>query len=597
MITTSHITHCLLLITHTQRMKQLFNQILVFVFFPFVLQAQTQFTATVDSRQVPVGEVFEIKFTLENGQGANFRPPPFGEFNVVSGPNKMNSMTIVNGNSRSSEAYSYVLQARKEGVFTIGGASIEVNRKTLSTTPLSISVQKGKRQTPNDVKGGKDDVFIRAEASSNTAYIGQQIILDYKLYTRANISGVSRVNESKYDGFFKQEVNDFPHNDNRVTIGGKEYITRILSRLALYPQREGTFKLEPFSLQMGVVKGNKKDDDDPFGSFFSAPQVDNRVVSANEVSIEVKPLPANAPTSFSGAVGDFKAEFSISKTDATTDDVISLKMNILGNGDAKRWQAPKLVPIEGLEIYEAKILKEESVERGGEWQTTKEIEYLIVPKQKGNYVLKPEFSYLNTEGGNYQPIAQEFKLNIAQGSNKAATILQDKARDILGIKTTTAFVNQVTQFWGSTLFWTLLTLPFLFLMGVFAYREWQKQLNKRDTTLLKKANAPKIAENRLALAQEFLKKGNKRLFYNEVSKALFNYVSDKFEIPLADFTKNNVWEKLNAVHIKELHVQSFVEILRDCEIALFAGQNTEGSAEAIYERAMSVIVDIEEDLK
>jgi hypothetical protein len=587
------------------RMKLLFNQILICVLFPFVLPAQTQFTATVDERQVPVGEVFEIKFSLENGQGSNFRPPAFGEFNVVSGPNKMNSMTIVNGSSHSSEAYTYVLQAKKEGVFTIGSASIEVSRKTLTTTPLSISVQKGKRQTPNDVKAGKDEVFIRAEASSNTAYIGQQIILDYKLYTRANISGVSRVNESKYDGFFKQEVNDFPHNDNRVTLGGKEYITRILQRIALFPQREGSFKLEPFSLQMGIVKGNKKDDD-PFGSFFSAPQVDNRVVSANEVTIEVKPLPANAPASFSGAVGDFKAEFSISKTTATTDDVISLKMNILGNGDAKRWQAPKLAPIEGLEIYEAKILKEESLERGGEWQTTKEIEYLIVPKKAGDYVLKPEFSFLNTdgtsrenrEGGyNYQPFSQEFKLSIAQGSNKAATILQDKVKDILGIKTSTAFVNQVTHFWGSNSFWALLMVPFLFLAGVLAYKEWQVRLGKRDATLLKRANAPKIAENRLALAHEFLNKGNKRLFYNEVSKTLFNYMSDKFEIPLADFTKSNVREKLNSVNVKVSHVDSFVQILNDCEVALFAGQNTEGSAEAMYERAITVIVDIEEDLK
>ena len=591
------------------RMKQLFNQILIVAFFPFALTAQVQFSASIDNKQVPVGEVFEIKFTLENGQGTNFRPPVFSEFNVVSGPNRMNSMTIVNGSSRSSESYSYVLQGKKEGVFTISPASIEVNRKTYQTPPLSISIAKGRRQTPNDAKAGKEDVFIRAEVSSTTAFIGQQIILDYKLYTRANISGVSRVNESKYDGFFKLEVNDFPHNDSRVTLGGKEYISRILQRIALFPQREGALNLEPFSLQMGIVKGSKKDDTDPFGSFFSAPMVENRIVSSNEVTVQINPLPADAPAYFSGAVGDFKADFSLSKTDATTDDVISLKMSITGNGDAKRWQAPKLAPIEGLEIYEAKILKEESVERNGEWQTTKEIEYLIVPKQAGNFSIKPEFSFVNTEGGGnaFETLSQAFNLKIAQGSNKSATLLQDKVRDILGIKTATAFVNQVTRFWGSALFWTLLILPFLFLAGAFAFKEWQRQQSKKDMTLLKRANAPKIAENRLALAQEFLKKGNERLFYNEVSKALFNYVSDKFEIPLAEFTKNNVREKLTSVHVKDIHVQNFVQTLNECEIALFGGRNTveernpetvgNGSAEAIYQRAVGVIVDIEEDLK
>ena len=577
-------------------MKSLLSQLLL-LFFPFALTAQVQFTATTDVKQIPVGEVFEIKFSLDNGQGSNFRPPSFSEFNVVSGPNRMNSVTIVNGASRSSESYSYVLQTKKEGIFTVGTASIDVKGKTYTTTPLSISSEKGKRQTPNDVKAGKEDVFIRAEVSSNTAFIGQQIILDYKLYTKANISGVSRVNESKYDGFFKLEVNDFPHQDNNVTLGGKTYISRILQRIALFPQREGVFKIEPFSLQMGIVKGSKNDDNDPFGNFFSAPMVENRFVAANEVNIEIKPLPANVPSSFSGAVGDFKTEFSISKTEATTDDVISVKMSIVGNGDAKRWLAPKLTTIEGLEIYEPKILREESVERGGEWQTTKEIEYLIVPKQAGNFTLKPAFSYLDTEGGDYKTQSQDFNVNIAQGSNKAATIVQDKMKDILGIKTTTIFVNQVNRFWGSLLFWAFLIVPFFLMAGVWGLKEWQNRQSKRDLALLKRANAPKVAENRLALAQEFLKKGNERLFYNEVSKALFNYASDKFGIPLADFTKSNVREKLISLNVKQLHVENFVQTLRDCEIALFAGQNTEGSAEAIYDKAVGVIVDIEEDLK
>ena len=578
-------------------MKQLLHPIFIFIMFPFVLAAQVQFTASVDSKQVPVGEVFEVKFSMENGQGANFRPPNFGDFNVVSGPNRMNSMTIVNGRSQNSETLSYVLQAKREGNFTLGSASMDINGKTYTTGPLSISVVKGRRQTPNDFKGGKEEIFIRAEISSPTAYIGQQLILDYKLYTRANISGVSRINESNYNGFYKLEVNDFPHNDNKVTLGGKAYLTRILQRIALFPQREGTFKIEPFSLQMGIVKGNKRDDNDPFGSFFSAPLVETRIVAANEVPIEVKPLPAGAPTSFSGGIGDFKADFSISKTDATTDDVISLKMNILGNGDAKRWLAPKLSPIEGMDIYDAKILKEESIERNGEWQTTKEIEYLLVPKQTGSFSLKPEFSYFTTEGGTFQTLSQAFNLNITQGSNKTATILQDRVRDILGIKMSTVFVDQVTRFWRSSLFWVLMIIPFLFIGGVIALKEWQKRLSQRDMTVLKRANAPKIAESRLALAQEFLKKGNERLFYNEVSKALFNYVSDKFGIPLAEFTKYNVREKLTSLDVNPTLVLDFDKVLRDCEIALFGGRNTEGSAEAIYERAVGVIVAIEEDLK
>jgi hypothetical protein len=572
-----------------------------------MLMAQASFTATTDAKSVALGEVFEIKFTVENGQGANFRPPSFSEFNVAAGPNRMNSMTIVNGVSKSSESYSYVLQAKREGIFTIGVAQIDIGGKTYRTNPLSINVVRGRRQTGGDLPTGKDDIIIRAEVSNATAFVGQQILVDYKLYTRVNINGVNRVNESNYDGFFKQDVNDFPKNDNRISIGGKPYLSRTLQRVALFPQREGRFAIEPFSLQVGVVKNNRANDDDPFGQFFSMPEMDNRVVQSNSLTIQVQPFPQPMPNSFTGAVGDFKADFQISKTDATTDDAISLKIWIHGNGDAKRWQPPKIAAVEGLDIYEPKVLNETHSERQGEWQTTKEIEYLIVPKRTGRFNLKPEFSYLNTvqrtpssgESARFETLSPNtsYQLNITQGSNKAAKIADDRPKDIFGIRLKTAFTDQITRFFGSSLFWFLLVMPFLFFAGVVGYKQWQIQLGKRDMMALRRANAPKVAEGRLAVAHEFLKKGNTRLFYDEVSKALFNYVSHKFGIPLSEFSKSNVREKLQSVAVNTQHIENLVGILNDCEIALFAGRDTEGVAEAIYDRASQVIIAIEEDLK
>ena len=210
------------------------------LFLHIALTAQVSFTATADTKQVPIGEVFEVQFSLKNAQGQGFRPPTFGEFNVASGPNRMNSMTMTNGTATSSETYSYVLQAKKEGVFTLGSATITANGQTLRTGPLSISVIKGKKQTISATGSSKDDVFIRAEVSTTEGRVGQQIIVDYKLYTRVNLSSVSRISEAAYDGFYKLDVNDFNHSDSRVEIAGKPYLTRTLQRFALFPQREGS---------------------------------------------------------------------------------------------------------------------------------------------------------------------------------------------------------------------------------------------------------------------------------------------------------------------------------------------------------------------
>lgn len=578
-------------------MRRLFFLIGISLIAIVKLTAQVVFEATTDSKQVPLGEVFEVKFTLNNAQGTGFSPPVFSDFAVVGGPNRMNSMTMVNGNATSSESYSYVLQAKREGKFSIGSASVLVKGQTLSTTPLSMEVVKGKKETLNEGGGGnKESVFIRAEVSSHEARVGQQIVLDYKLYTKVDLNGMNLLHEPNYDGFFHLEINDYPHNENRVTIGGKQYLTRILRRVALFVQKEGEFVIEPMTVQVGIVKGKN---DDPFSDpFFSSIRSENHTIQSNSVNIYVKPLPNNAPLSFSGGVGDFKAEAGISKIDATTDDAISLKMKVTGNGDAKRWQAPKMLAIDGLEIYEPKVLREESIESQGEWLTIKELEYLIIPKKTGNFTIKPEFSYFDTEGGGYKTLTPNiFEIKIAQGKNAIATIQSDKVTDIKGIKTANIFTNQMTSFYGTSLFWGLTIFPFIFLGGVLGYRQFLIQKSKVDVNVLKSQNAQKVAERRLAVADEFMKKGNSRLFYDEVSKAMFTYVSDKLGIPMSEFSKSNVREKLTSLEVNELNIEKFIKILQNCEIALFAGQNTEGAMNDVFQDALNVITDIENDLK
>jgi hypothetical protein len=582
---------------HLRMIKYLTSIAICVCLFTTNSTAQITFTASTDAKQVPVGEVFEVKFTLQNAQGQGFRAPNFGDFMVVGGPNQMNSMTTINGTMMSSESYSFVLQGKKEGVFTIGAAAINAKGQTLRSYPLSINVTKANKQTLSEVKGdAKDGVIIRAEASTHEAYVGQQIIVDYKLYTRLNLNGMNLLNEPKYDDFFYLEVNDYPHGDNRVTLGGKSYMTRVLRRVALFPKKEGKIQVEPMNVQVSVISGGGNPAED---AFFGNVRAENKTIASNFIEFEIKTLPNNAPPSFSGGVGSFQLETAISKTDGTTDDAISLKMRIVGNGDAKRWLAPKLTPVDGLEIYEPKTVRENSVEANGEWQTSKEFEFLILPKRKGNFTLKPEFSYFATDGesGYKTLMPNTFELKIAQGKNATASLAGDKIKDILPNKIKTAFTNQITFFHGSTLFWALATIPFLFVGGVLGYKQILIQRSKIDVNVLKSQNAQKVSEGRLRVAYDFLKKDNKRMFYDEMSKAMFTYLSDKIGIPMSEFSKSSAEEKLKSLKVNELNIQNFMRILNKCEVALFAGQNTEGGMEADYQDSLKVITAIEDDLK
>ncbi len=566
--------------------------------------AQVSFEATTDAKQLGAGDIFELKFTLKNGQGTGFSPPDLRDFTVVSGPNRMNSMTIVNGNASNSEAITYTLQAQREGNFTIGAATVSLKGKTLRTDPLSILVTKGKRQTlGSSIGDAKKGVIVRAEASTTTGFLGQQIIVDYKLYTRVDINGMNLVREPKYDGFYFLDVNDYPHGENRVKIAGKSYVLRILRRVALFPQREGAITIDPMTVQVGIVKDKVLDPfEDPFFSSFKS---ENAMVVSDPLTINVKPLPLPSPTDFSGAVGSFTAEAILSKTEGTTDDAFSLKLKVVGNGDAKRWLAPKLLAIDGLEFYDPKTVREENIEQQGEWQTVKEFDYLIVPKKAGEYTFAPSFFYLNTETDAPEfknLLNQTFTLRIAQGKSQTAVISSERRKDILPIKMATFFTDRVTWFMGSSLFWALVLLPFIFIGGILGYKKILIQTAQMDKTVLRSQNASKIAEGRLRVAADFMKKGNTRLFYDEISKSLTRYISDKLGLPMSDFSKANVGEKLKELSVNDLNRESFVRILQDCELALFAGQGKDAAEQQnimqkMYDDTLATLSAIETDLK
>jgi len=110
-------------------------------------QQPVTFTASTDARQVVVGGYFEISFTLENAQGKDFRPPSFKDFKILSGPSQSISTSSYNGKWSRTLTYSYNLQPKKIGKFTVGSASINVAGKKYTTKPIQVEVVKGKNNT------------------------------------------------------------------------------------------------------------------------------------------------------------------------------------------------------------------------------------------------------------------------------------------------------------------------------------------------------------------------------------------------------------------------------------------------------------------
>lgn len=579
------------LIINSLRKTSLFFVALLFTHLAFG-QNPVVFEATTNARQVPLDGYFDVVFTLAGANGTQFAPPSFKDFVILSGPSTSTSMQIINGNVSREMSFSYTLQASKTGTLSIGSASIKVNGNTLRTKPISIDVVKG---SPKPNGGGGQDFFVRVEPSKRRAFVGEQVMLDFKLYTKVAIEGYDIPEDPSYDGFYAVELRRFNANTMQETLGGQQYATKVLRRIALFPQKTGKLTIDPFRIQLALIE-----DDGKPGFFFSR-NIKPVYFTTNSIEVDVEALPGNEPDGFCGAVGIYELQAGIDRKTATTDDAVSLKIIVTGNGDIKRVQPPTILLSDSLEVYEPKVIGEKTDEVQGEIVSEKTFEYLILPKYPGQFTISPQVSYFNVKAGQFSSFQiGPFNLAVKAGSGKSKTSKENSVNkslnDILPIKSTTAFSDSTFWFPGSILFYILLVIPLLLVTLLFISQKLQKPTSEVDTAQNKIRSAGREAQKHLTLAQFQLQNSNSRGFYDEVSKALYGFICAKTSLSPSQITNELIMEKLLSMGVTQTLINEFLRLIQACETALYAGMDNAASMNSIYENAIVVITSIEDEL-
>lgn len=575
--------------------RLLFLFAFTFLFAAASAYAQPTFEANANAKEVVLNGYFDLTFTLRDADGSNFQPPSFTDFVVVSGPSRSVRTSISNGQVSKELNYFYTLQPKRTGELTIGSASIIANGRQMRTRPLTLTVVKGKPVA--GVSG--QQFFVRAEPSVQTAYIGQQVILDYKLYTTTNIDNYTVVQESDYPGFFAEDIRRFDSRVMREVIDGVQFATKILKRVALFPQQAGILTVDPMMLQLGIVA----EDPSQRRSLLFNRQVKRLPAQTEPVQITVRPLPDGAPPTFTGAVGTFTAAWTLNRTTVTTDDALSLRLSVAGDGDIKRVQPPPLDLEGSFEVYDPNIQEEASYELNGELTGRKNIQFLILPREAGVYNIAPTFTYFDTDSAQYVNLTSGvFTINVRPGSRRPGetAVAEDTSRqisDIRYLKGDTRLTVRPAPFFGTTAFWLTALFPFLALAGAVVIRRYRQKLNSLDPALLRRRHAQKEAHRRLAKADQFRRQDESRAFYDEVSKAMLGYVSDKLAIPRSELSKDNVRHRLASLSAPAEEIEKFLQIMHNCEIALFAGMDNAGAMQETYDHTVSVLTNIEAFLK
>ena len=184
-------------------------------------------------------------------------------FEFVGGPYEQTSIEFINGKMKDTKTLTWTLSPRKTGNLTIPEIQGLIDGKRFVSKPIKISV------VNNLKKGSGNSVFILAEVDKETAYLGEQITLTYKLYVDVNtkISGIDQFQMPDFNGFWVEEIftpQRLQYQNKNVLFQGRKYQVANLGQRALFPIAADKHIIPPVSIKTQIEKKTGIQEEIPF---------------------------------------------------------------------------------------------------------------------------------------------------------------------------------------------------------------------------------------------------------------------------------------------------------------------------------------------
>ncbi|MBQ9639246.1 MAG: protein BatD [Bacteroidales bacterium] len=573
---------------------------------------------------VASGQHFRITFNL-NARGSNFEAPNFGGLRVLSGPHmsSSSSTSIINGNvSREvNMGYEFIVQAEKEGAYTVGAARCKVDNKTVSSEPFTIRAEKSAPQS-NAQQGASygqpqqraaqqastidnNSLFARASVNKTNPYQGEEVILTYSIYTQISLQNFQLDKLPGNKGFWSEDLSagkNIKMYDKQLN--DRNYRVAEIRRGAMFAQESGKLTIEPLELDvLALVQTQRQRTgtiwdlfDDPF---FNPTQAVERHLKTNAITVNVRPLPT-APQEFCGGVGRFDFKAQVDNDHVRANEAITYKLTISGHGNLMLIDAPTPPFSQAFEVYDPKV--SDNITRGDAGISgSRTFEWVLIPRTQGSYSI-PEYtvSYFDPAQGHYvSKTLAAIPLEVEKGDPAAMrnmSMVSSKSdvkvlnSDINHIKTGNPHLKQRAD--GAVVGWKgwlLMLLPLV--AGIVAIVIGRKrQALHADEKEMRLRRATKLARKRLRAAHQFMEAGDDNRFYEEIYKALWGCLSDKYGIELSQLSRDTVEQKLQDKKVAEEQQQRVMAAIEKVDLARFAPGDASATMQHIYDEILQTIV-------
>jgi hypothetical protein len=433
------------------------------------------------------------------------------------------------GNEDSSSAtYTYSVLPLKAGQFKIPPQTVRVGNDSLRTPELVLNVAQGSGSSGSSAgsaQSGQSTVgskvaFAELVVAKKDAYVGEMVPAEIRLGFDPRAHGrLQEGPELSGQGFTTQKLQQ--PRENLETIGGRTYQVYTF-KTAIAAARPGKLEIGPVTAKAVVVLPRRPSTsprtrprspfdlfnlDDPFSDpFFSDPfgSMGERTelpISSETATLNVRPLPPNAPPNFSGAIGNFTMAVDAKPRTVQVSDPITVTSTISGRGNFDRMNGPALEDERGWHKYppSSKFKQDDDIGISGE----KTFEMVIAPNDKKPAVPPLIFAYFDPSKETYVTLrSAAVPIQVEGGAAPAPTVTAPpavaaksatpattaaataaptaKPQDILYQMTDLGRVRSFTPIYARPVFWMAQLVPLILLLGFVGWQIRQAKIDNRD---------------------------------------------------------------------------------------------------------------------
>jgi len=532
--------------------------------------------ATIDRPEATVEDQLLLTVVIEGSRGARPILPEIPSFDVYP-QGQSTQMSFINGRMSSSVTHNYLLVPKAAGVFEIGAVTTEVDGEILTSQPFQVRILEASAQPQQ-----RRELFITARVSTTNPFVGQEVVYIWRFYRRVRI-GDARLEPQKFPGFLVEDLGEV--REYKRTVNGVEYLVSEI-RKALFPQELGSFVIPASRLTCEVVLRDPRRPRSIMDDFFGAARTETKVLRSGEIDIEVRPLPA-PPVGFSGLVGNFAVEASLSKQQVKVGESATLRLRVSGTGNVPLIGEPDFAELPAFKIYPDQ--PERSINRSGSSLSgSRTFSKALVPLQPGDWVIPPvEILYFNPETATYQtartaeiplsvsPAAGDEDLHLTESiaPNTGKVAVRILADDILPIYGELDAVSRSSDSRRSTLLFLLALMAPIGLYFSARFVQQRRRRMRHDLAFQRRRVALRRARRELDRVAGI--DPDPEAMAQSTSLCLRQYIGDKLGLEGGALTPSELDESLRAQGVGEALSSETRDLLERLEAAHFGAASLE----------------------